>query len=205
MDPLSTRFPLIANIPHSVKPFPGLFFVFFFVLMGLLGVVSPSLAEPHILVGPSEPDEEPEAVETISGLSYDQLKKLRELRKWLDDRQKIRDERDLKAALTEPQSLSLFKDREILTPLGQRAPILNIKPPSQEGEDLKLPPLPRFDESKEDIEINEALQGGPLPDLVKSKHPSKVTHITPPPIGDHQEGVQVEYELSPERNLGIED
>jgi hypothetical protein len=107
--------------------------------------------------------------------------------------------------LTQPQSLSLFKEREILTPLGQRAPSLKIKSQSQEGEDLKLPPLPRFDESKEESEIDEAIQGGPLPDLVKSKNPSKVTHITPPPLGGHQEGVQVEYELSPERNLGIED
>ncbi|NBY22338.1 MAG: hypothetical protein EBQ73_05710 [Gammaproteobacteria bacterium] len=180
MNSHSTRIPSIANIPFAVKPFLGLFFLFF-ALMGLLGVVTPTLAEPHILVGPSEPDEEPEAVETISGLSYDQLKKLRELRKWLDDRQKIRDERDLKAALTQPQSLSLFKEREILTPLGQRAPSLKIKSQSQEGEDLKLPPLPRFDESKEESEIDEAIQGGPLPDLVKSKNPSKVTHITPPP------------------------
>ena len=44
-------------------------------------------AEPRIIIGPAEPDEAPEVVETVSGLSYDQLRRLRELRKWLEQRQ----------------------------------------------------------------------------------------------------------------------
>ena len=173
-----------------------LILVFFFCgSLWLLGVSPFAYAEPQILIGPSEPDEEPEAVDTISGLSYDQLKKLRELRKWLDARQKIRDERDLKALLTESQSLSLFKERELLTPLGQRAPSLKIKSHGTEGEVLKLPPLPRFDDSSWKRGLDQA---PPSP-------PSAVTHMTPPPSGHQKDGVQVEYELSPERALEIED
>jgi len=57
-------------------------------LASLMAVMlsAPVQAEPRILIGPTEPEEEPEVVDTVSGLSYDQLKRLRELRKWLDQR-----------------------------------------------------------------------------------------------------------------------
>ena len=184
------------------------FFIFVLFLSGplwLFGMSPLVSAEPQILIGPSEPDEEPEAVDTISGLSYDQLKKLRELRKWLDARQKIRDERDLKAAFMEPQSLSLFKERELLTPLGQRAPSFKIKSHGAEGEELKLPPLPRFDDLSGDDQRSPGRALRHSKQVTSPNSPSAVTHITPPAPGNQKDGVQVEYELSPERALEIED
>ena len=76
---------------------------------------APVQAEPRILIGPTEPEEEPEVVDTVSGLSYDQLKRLRELRKWLDQRQMIREQ--IRLSQPEARKSALFADRQLLAPM----------------------------------------------------------------------------------------
>ena len=81
-----------------------------------------SSGEPRILIGPTDPDDAPEAVDAISGLSYDQLKRLRDLRKWLEERQILREQIELR----KPENRWLrhhgevFGDRQLLSPPGQR-------------------------------------------------------------------------------------
>ena len=161
--------------------------------------------EPRMIIGPSEPDEAPEVVETVSGLSYDQLKRLRELRKWLDQRQLIREQIQLQNAesrrLGAPEKL--FADRQLFAPLGQRYVETPPRPPRLTAEQMKLPPLPRFDhpEPARSIEDAESLEtlSDPFPrdDDVLEPAPRRVTHITPPPQAEDQP--QVEYELNPKR------
>lgn len=168
-----------------------------------LGEVEGIHAEPHILVGPSDADEEPVSVDRISGLTYDQLKKLRELRKWLDAREKIREERALRREAQETRALSFFKDRELLTPLGQRAPQRSLNSQRSEDPPLNLPPLPVFEDSQgqEESESNAI----PASENAPHKMPPRLSHITPPPRPEDRDSVQMEFELSPGRELGIED
>ena len=158
-----------------------------------------------MIIGPSEPDEAPEVVETVSGLSYDQLKRLRELRKWLDQRQLIREQIQLQNAesrrLGAPEKL--FADRQLFAPLGQRYVETPPRPARLTAEQMKLPPLPRFDHPETARSIEDAgspeTQRDPFPpdDDVSEPAPRRVTHITPPPLAEDQP--QVEYELNPER------
>jgi hypothetical protein len=161
--------------------------------------------EPRMIIGPSEPDEAPEVVETVSGLSYDQLKRLRELRKWLEQRQLIREQIQLQNAesrrLGAPEKL--FANRQLFAPLGQRYVETPPRPARLTAEQMKLPPLPRFDhpEPARSIEDAESLENlnAPFPrdDDVLEPAPRRVTHIAPPPQAKDQP--QVEYELKPKR------
>jgi hypothetical protein len=162
-------------------------------------------AEPRMIIGPAEPDEAPEVVETVSGLSYDQLKRLRELRKWLEQRQLIREQIQLQNAESRRLGVpeKLFADRQLFAPLGQRYVETPPRPARLTAEQMKLPPLPRFDHpeparSIEDAGSPETLSD-PFPpdDDVSEPAPRRVTHITPPPHAADQP--QVEYELNPER------
>jgi hypothetical protein len=158
-------------------------------------------AEPHILIGPTEDEEEPEIVETISGLSYDQLRRLRELRRWLDERQMLREQ----FRLRDPQQRQLggpLADRSLLAPLGQRYTGTVTKPAS---EPLKLPPLPTFDGEMTSRAEPESLVREPadgeateeLPDT--SADGRRVTHITLPSGSGAEAAPRIEYELHPER------
>jgi len=162
-------------------------------------------AEPRIIIGPAEPDEAPEVVETVSGLSYDQLRRLRELRKWLEQRQLIREQIQLQNAedrrLDAPEKL--FADRQLFAPLGQRYVEAPPRPPRLTPEQMKLPPLPRFDPSEPATSGQGAGSPGSSSDPFPPDEdeaeltPRRVTHITPPPQAQDQP--QVEYELNPER------
>lgn len=176
------------------------------ILEILLGAIAEGVhAEPRIIIGPAEPDEAPEVVETVSGLSYDQLRRLRELRKWLEQRQLIREQIQLQNAedrrLDAPEKL--FADRQLFAPLGQRYVESAPKPPRLTPEQMKLPPLPRFDppeltEPAQDTGIPDSSGDSFSPDEPESETtPRRVTHITPPPQAQDQP--QVEYELNPER------
>jgi hypothetical protein len=161
--------------------------------------------EARMIIGPSEPDEAPEVVETVSGLSYDQLKRLRELRKWLEERQLIREQIQLQNAesrrLNAPEKL--FADRQLFAPLGQRYVESPPKPARLTPEQMKLPPLPRFLPAKpaastKDAGHSESVRDPfPLDDDASEPVSRQVTHITPPPPAEDQP--QVEYELNPER------
>ena len=149
---------------------------------GLIAVMlsAPVQAEPRILIGPTEPEEEPEVVDTVSGLSYDQLKRLRELRKWLDQRQMIREQ--IRLSQPEARKSALFADRQLLAPMGQRADgklpgLYRVDPKT-----LKLPPLPRFEDDD------------PNAEAAAASH--RITHITPPAPGGAGHP-QVEYALDP--------
>ena len=151
-------------------------------LAGLMAMILPvpGQAEPRIVVGPTDSEEEPEVVDTVSGLSYDQLKRLRELRKWLDQRQMIREQ--IRLSQPEAGKSALFADRQLLAPMGQRA---DGKLPGRYRVDpktLKLPPLPRFDDDDPNAEAAAASR--------------RITHITPPAPGGAGHP-QIEYELDP--------
>lgn len=171
----------------------------------LLGI-SPRVArgEPQLIIGPTESDEAPEVVETISGLSYDQLKRLRELRKWLDQRQMIREQIQLQETedLDTGAQGRLFSDRQLLAPMGQRT--VETKPRARlTPEQMKLPPLPRFDDDGALVSGEETMGDAMVveDDLLADETPvtsrPRVTHISPPPLA--QDRPQVEYELNPER------
>jgi len=161
--------------------------------------------EARIVIGPSEPDEAPEVVETVSGLSYDQLKRLRELRKWLEQRQLIREQIQLQNAESRRLGASekLFADRQLFAPLGQRYVETPPRPQRLTPEQMKLPPLPRFDQATPARSIED--EGGShdpnapnqRDDIASETVPRRVTHITPPPQAEDQP--QIEYELNPER------
>ena len=170
----------------------------------LFAALSPpdALAEPRIILGPAEPDEEPEVVETISGLSYDQLKRLRELRKWLEDRRMIRERiRLADPAHRESASQdSLFADRALFAPLGQRYAGKLPDPRPADARTLKLPPLPRFEpEEPMAADSERASDGGETVAIQgeDSPPPRRVTHISPPPNPGARDPVQIEYELKP--------
>jgi hypothetical protein len=177
------------------------FFISALTLGGVL-VLAPVIAagEPRIVLGPTA-EEEPEIVETISGLSYDQLRRLRELRRWLDERQMLREQFKLR----DPQNRPLggpLADRPLLAPLGQRYGGTLPKPAS---EPLKLPPLPTFDGALP----SRAEPGTPAwepPGAAVTEAPPnetaakrRVTHITLPPDNGREDAPQIEYELHPER------
>lgn len=177
---------------------------------GVVAAPMPVMAEPRIVIGPTDSEEEPEIVETISGLSYDQLKRLRELRKWLEQRQMIREQ----IRLQQPRQRRLDADdplsarRELLSPLGQRYAGRLPGPPPSAPRELKLPPLPQFEdgppitsraEMPEGVESN--IEDSERPDGADELSPpaaGRVTHIYPPPPPGTGEGPQVEYELYPE-------
>lgn len=159
-------------------------------------------AEPRIVIGPTEAEEEPEIVETISGLSYDQLRRLRALRRWLDERQMIRERHRLRT----PQNPPLrgpFADRPLLAPLGQRYAETPPRPQPSDSGMLKLPPLPRFDNEPAETRDPTAADAGGLEVTESPYAPAatpagrRVTHITPPPPGA-EDDPQIEYELHPE-------
>ncbi|MFM8442124.1 MAG: hypothetical protein ACKN9W_02140 [Methylococcus sp.] len=157
-----------------------------------------ALAEPRIVIGPTEAEAEPEVVETISGLSYDQLKRLRELRKWLEQRQMIREQIRLSDPRNRerPGQSSLFADRQLFAPLGQRYSGKLPEPPSGERGTLKLPPLPRFE--REDPAGAAESMADPSAEAREASAPRPgVTHITPPPNPKARDPVQIEYELNP--------
>lgn len=185
------------------------------ILLGSMGFgmaawPRPGLAEPRIVIGPTDPEEEPEIVETISGLSYDQLKRLRELRKWLEQRQMIREQIRLQQPgqrrLSDGDPLTVR--RQLLAPLGQRYNGRLPGPPPPAPTALKLPPLPHFEDGPpitsraEMPEAAEAMMDDSAgPDGGNERPPSpasRVTHIYPPPPPGAGEGPQVEYELRPE-------
>lgn len=179
--------------------------------LGVVAMPMPVVAEPRIVIGPTEPEGEPEIVETISGLSYDQLKRLRELRKWLEQRQMIREQ----IRLQQPRQRRLDTDdpeaarRQLLSPLGQRYAGRLPGPPPRAPEVLKLPPLPRFEDgppitSRAEMPEEDA---GTMDDPARSdggdepppSSAGRVTHIYPPPLSGAAEGPQIEYELHTER------
>ena len=168
-----------------------------------------SLGEPRILIGPTEPEEEPEVVDTISGLSYDQLKRLRELRKWLEERQMIREQRQLGHRSLRPNG-ELFSDRELLSPLGQRYSDRLPAFSARSGGGLTLPPLPHFDTRDDDVGASRAeLPFTPLPDPAgaattptaptqpaTSPEGRRITHIFMPTPAGQDDAPQIEYELN---------
>ncbi len=155
-------------------------------------------AEPRIVIGPAGPNEEPEVVETISGLSYDQLRRLRELRQWLEERQMLREQRRRQSAAP------LFAERQLLVPLGPRyAEPLRL--PAFSRSPLKLPPLPDFGQPAAPAP---SVQGGevayPAGPAVQDEagtasEAARVTHIYPPALPGARTDWQIEYELHPER------
>jgi hypothetical protein len=159
-----------------------------------------AIAEPRIIIGPTEEEEEPEIVETISGLSFDQLRRLRELRRWLDERQMLREQFKLR----NPQHRPLggpFADRPLLAPLGQRYAGNLSKPAS---EPLKLPPLPHFDgdlpsRAEPDSTGREPAGADATEEPPNAAHQRRVTHITLPPKSGREDVPQIEYELQPAR------
>lgn len=171
----------------------------------LLGIIpQAALGEPHLIIGPTEQDEAPEVVETISGLSYDQLKRLRELRKWLEQRQMIREQIQLQETedLVTGSPERLFSDRQLFAPMGQRS--VEAKPrPRLTPEQMKLPPLPRFDEEGAVVSGDETMgdatvvEDESLADETPATSRPRVTHISPPPLA--LDRPQIEYELNPER------
>lgn len=177
----------------------------------LLTALMPALStgEPRILIGPTEPEEEPEVVDTISGLSYDQLKRLRELRKWLEERQMIREQQQLGTRSLRPNG-ELFSDRELLSPLGQRYGDRLPAFSARSGGSLKLPPLPRFDDSDDDVGASRAeLPFTPRPDPAGTAPPTqpspppasspegrRITHIYMPTAAGQENQPQIEYELN---------
>ncbi len=183
-----------------------LFIIAFLAEISLGLTPQPGQAEPHIVIGPSETDEAPEVVETISGLSYDQLQRLRALREWLDQRQFIREQIQLQndeiQRLGIPQQV--FAERQLFAPLGQRYVETLPRPSRLTPEQLQLPPLPRF----ERVPAMSATGEEPTSDLMEpapsgseeaSTRPGRVTHITPPPRpGAAESQPQIEYELNPD-------
>lgn len=155
-------------------------------------------AEPRIVIGPTAAEEEPEIVETISGLSYDQLQRLRALRRWLDERQMIRERQRLQRS-NDPPLRGPFADRPLLAPLGQR--YAGTQPRSNERGRLKLPPLPSFGDYPPEARIPAAADGLAATELphAPDDHPEghRITHITPPAPGA-KDDPQIEYELHPE-------
>ena len=193
----SDAFPAFLQSPAiQMPPFPPMITRVGFLLLALSATAT--LAEPRIVIGPSEPEEEPEVVETISGLSYDQLKRLRELRKWLEQRQMIREQIRLSDPRNRerPEQSRLFADRQLFAPLGQRYSGKLPEPPAGERRALKLPPLPRFEREEPAVETESAVV--PIvenPDASAAK--PGVTHITAPPDPKARNRVQIEYELKP--------
>ena len=203
----------LANRPKSPSPSlsPARFNMNFRYIISAwaigVGLILASVlaaAEPRIVIGPTEAEEEPEIVETISGLSYDQLRRLRALRRWLDERQMIREQRGLQS----PQNPSLrgpFADRPLLSPLGQRyAERLPLSQPGGPGM-LKLPPLPHFDakpsETRDPTTTTAGADGLSTPETPYASAATpvgrRITHITPPPPGA-EDDPQIEYELHPD-------
>lgn len=184
--------------PKRMKPvIPGVPAV---LLLGALLPAGAVLAEPRIVLGPSGPGEEPEVVETISGLSYDQLKRLRELRRWLEQRQMIREQTRLSRPENRQQARngSLFNDRQLFAPLGQRFAGKLPEPPPDPAT-LSLPPLPRFAAKGESLDAPAATTDPAEPalsgDAAEARADNavgRITHITPP-----SDGTQIEYELNP--------
>lgn len=179
----------------------------------LIMIPTLSVAEPRILLGPTESSEEPETIETISGLSYDQLKKLRELRKWLEERQLIRDKlvKDQIRLPSHTHEGSLFSDRELFSPLGQRYSDFVSDPPPGDTTPLKFRPLPEFNndpsgESGTDLDSNSSYHIRIMKYKLKRKFKasekrSRVTHIVmPPPLS--KDSPQIEYEINPSPNIG---
>lgn len=175
-------------------------------LKGLLLTVAVSaVAEPRILIGPTESDEEPEAVETISGLTFDQLRRLRELRKWLEKRQVIRQQIELQRAET-GLSGSLFTDRQLLAPLGQRySRVLPVSPEPSGPSGLVLPPLPDFGDGARSPNRGgsdaQPVTGG-VDESAETDSVSpgrRVTHMTMPPASGAEDAPQIEYEIHPVR------
>jgi hypothetical protein len=169
-------------------------------------------AEPRIILGPTEPGEAPESIETLSGLSYDQLRKLKELKQWIEDRQMARDRKKLdEATRSSPHETgNLFNDRELLAPLGNRTtPLESGIWPRSNASSLNLNPLTaweRGDNSNEDVseEISPMPQGRSKQASRKLKKfsgprskTSSITHIYLPAASG--EGPELEYEINPVR------
>ncbi len=169
-----------------------------------------SSAEPRIILGPTEPGESSESIETLSGLSYDQLRKLKELKQWIEDRQMARDRKKLnEATRSNPHETGhLFNDRELLTPLGNRTTVTSdIWPGNNTPSSLNLNPLKAWEEEAHTTEeVSEEISGqtGNRPKLSSRKlkkfsrpknKTSSITHIYLPANSD--EGPELEYEISP--------
>lgn len=179
-----------------MPPFKRLFLRVGALLIAL--AASTAIAEPRIVIGPTEPEEEPEVVETISGLSYDQLKRLRELRKWLEQRQMIREQIRLSDPKNRerPEQSRLFADRQLFAPLGQRYSGKLPEPTTGDHPPLKLPPLPHFEREEPAGAAGSAADPSAADRDANSPKP-RVTHITAPPNPKTRDPVQIEYELKP--------
>ena len=167
-------------------------------------------AEPRIILGPTEPGETPESIETLSGLSYDQLRKLKELKQWIEDRQMARDRNKLDEAIrSSPREADhLFNDRELLAPLGNRTTLESGIRPSSHASSPNINPLTAWEEGDNTAENF----SGEISRTIKSriKHVSRklkkfsqpksktssITHIYLPAASG--EGPEMEYEISPE-------